>query len=68
MEKYAYGKFQVLTERIASMMEGSNSETSINFYQTTRHNIPEELFSNTYTFLTVESFQHYCQDQLMGGG
>jgi hypothetical protein len=36
-----YVTFQVLTAMIALIKEASTSETSVNFYQTTRRNNPE---------------------------
>jgi hypothetical protein len=40
---FVYVRFEVLSAAIALMMEAaSTSETSINFYQTTRRNNPED--------------------------
>jgi hypothetical protein len=46
---------------VALMMESaSTSKTSVNFYQTTRRNIPEDIHVHTRRRENLKSHQHEC--------
>jgi hypothetical protein len=52
---------------IALMMEAaSTSETSVNFYQTTRGNIPEDSHLNSLTFITLISTSDIFTEHFLG--
>jgi hypothetical protein len=62
--KLAYVRFQVLTAAanmkmkviIALMMEAASaSETSVNFYQTTQRNIPEDCYLHCLNYVDLVS-------------
>jgi hypothetical protein len=56
---------KVLAAIIALMMEKtSTSETSVNFYQSTRRNNPEESHLHTLTFIYLSKVYFVCRVKL----
>jgi hypothetical protein len=63
VRRVVWQKFTGASEVLAPSKAGSISETSVNFYQTTRRNIPEDSHLRTHRRGNLKSHQgHYVRD------